>query len=375
MRALVLEAELRAAVALSDAARLPASTVWADPALVEREVPEPRIAAPHDVIVSVACCGICGSDLHASQAGPDGHVLFGGSARLPVVLGHELAGTVLHAGSAVTHLAAGDVVTVESIWACWNCDECRGGYLNECRDGNLLGLTTDGGLAPLVRVDSRHCYSITSLVRRHGIDRAFELGALLEPLGVAYRGLVRAHFRADDRVVVVGVGPIGLATVMLARALGATQIAAFDRNASRVALAAAAGARAFVAEDGTLDHALSEAFDGERATLAVEAGGTPGAFDSAFASLGNRGRLLVLGRMPANVALDTNTLLSKALSVIGSRGHAGAGIFRTLIDRLADGSFDPSTIITGRFGFSQLQEAFAYARLGDGGKTLIRVAE
>ncbi len=196
-----------------------------------------------------------------------------------------------------------------------------------------------------------------------------------EPLGVAYRGLMRAHLRADDRVAVVGVGPIGLATVVLARALGVTQIAAFDRNASRVALAEAAGARAFVADDGSLDDVLGEAFDGERATLAVEAGGTPGAFESAFASLGNRGRLLVLGRLPARVPLDTNTLLSKALTVIGSRGHAGADIFQTLIGRLADGSLDPSGLITGRFGFSQVQEAFAYARQGDGGKTLIRVAE
>ena len=372
MRALLLDAECRRA-SLADPAKMPASAVWANPVLRECDVAEPAISTPHDVIIRVACCGVCGSDLHCSEAGPDGHVAFGGPARLPVILGHEFAGTIVEVGGAVTRVSVGEVVTAESIWACWTCEECRAGHLNECVDGNLLGLTVNGALAPLVRVDSRHCYSIAPLVERHGAEKAWELGALLEPLGVAERGLNRAGAHADDRLVVVGAGPIGLAAIMLAKARGVTSIVAFDRLASRVALAEAAGARAFLARDGAIDDAAGGLFGGQRATLAVEAGGTTEAFDLAFASLGNRGRLLVLGRLPTRVAFDTNTLLSKSLTVIGSRGHAGADIFRTLIDRLTTGRLDPSAMITARFGFSQLLEAFAYARQGTGGKTLVRI--
>lgn len=378
VKALVLHAERRGLSTLADPAHAPASTIWADPVLLEEEVPEPQITHPYDVIVHVAVCGVCGSDLHCSQAGPDGYVSFGGPARLPVILGHEFTGAVTRVGNAVTNVAVGDVVTAESIWACWRCDECRAGHLNECRHGELLGLTVNGAFAPSVLVDARHCYSIEPLVRRYGLERALELGALLEPLGVAHRGLTRAGVRADDRIVVVGTGPIGLGIIMLAREAGVTNIVAFDLIDSRVTLAEAAGARAFNVTSltefrGGVDAAIRDAFGGQLASLAVEAGGTVEAFDTAFASLENRGRLLVLGRMPTRVPLDTNALLSKALSLIGSRGHAGNDIFRELIDKVTDGSLEPSWLITARFGILQQQEAFAHAREAAGAKTLIRV--
>ncbi len=374
----MLHAKRRGPSNLADPAEVPASSVWVDPVLREEEVPEPQITHPYDVIVRVAVCGVCGSDLHCSHAGQDGYVSFGGPARLPVILGHEFTGTVTRVGNAVTNVAAGDRVTAESIWACWKCDECRAGHLNQCRRRELLGLTVNGALASSVLVDARHCYSIEPLVSRYGVDRALELGALLEPLGVARRALTRARVRADDRIVVVGTGPIGLGIIMLAREAGVTKIVAFDLIDSRVTMAEAAGARAFNVTSltqfrGGVDDAIRDAFGGQRASLAVEAAGTVEAFDTAFASLENRGRLLVLGRMPARVPLDTNALLSKALTLIGSRGHAGQGIFPELIRHVTDGPLDPSSLITARFGIHQLQEAFAHAREASGAKTLIRM--
>lgn len=378
MKALVLHAERRGRVDLTDPAKAPASTVWVNPILRTDEAPEPQIVTPHDVIVRVAVCGICGSDLHCSYPGVDGYVSFGGPARLPVTLGHEFTGTVVAVGAAVTNVTVGDIVTAESIWACWKCDDCRAGHLNECQRVELLGLTVNGALAPLVRVDARHCYGIGALVRRYGCDRALELGTLLEPLGVAYRGLARAEFRSDDRVVVIGAGPIGLAVIMLAKAAGAPSVVAFDVIDSRVALAEAAGATAFhvgalTGNGSGIEQAVTGAFGGQAASLSVEAAGTTEAFEAALASLANRGRLLVLGRMPAAVSFDTNGLLSKSLCVVGSRGHAGNGIFPSLIQKVASGALDPSPLITARFGFSEIFEAFAHARESFGAKTLVRV--
>ena len=354
---------------LADAAHAPASTVWSQPVLGVEQVPEPQLASPHDVIVRVAWCGICGSDLHCSEAGPDGCVRFGGPARLPVVLGHEFTGTVTMVGDAVSNIAVGDLVTAESIRACWECDECRAGHLNECRAVELLGLTVHGAFAPVVRVDARHCYRLDPLVWRFGRARALELGALLEPLGNAYRGLKRAGLHAADRVVVVGVGPIGLGAVMLARAAGVRDIVAFDQIQDRIDVARECGASAHLVAPGE----IATAARGSDASLVVEAAGTVEGFELAFASLANRGRLLVLGRLPTRPALDTNAMVSKSLSLIGSRGHAGGGIFPTLVERIAAGSFDPSPMITARFPMSRVHEAFAHARAGSGVKTLVRV--
>lgn len=377
MKALVLHAERRGRIDLADPSRAPASAVWAHPILREDEVPEPEIQHPHDVIVRVAYCGVCGSDLHCSEAEADGSVSFGGPARLPVVLGHEFTGTVMRTGAAVTTVAVGDLVTAESIWACWTCTECRAGHLNECERGELLGLTMNGAMAPLVRVDARHCYRLEPLAGRYSRKGVLEVGTLVEPLGVAHRGLTRASLRPDDRLVVVGAGPIGLAIILLARAAGVSSIVAFDLLDSRVTLAEAAGARAFnlasLVERGVRPEAVVHDILGAKASLAVEAAGTVGAFETAFASVANRGRLLVLGRIPGCVPFDTNALLSRSLSVIGSRGHAGKDVFRDVIEKITGGTIHPSPLISARFGLSQAHEAFAHARSGAGAKTLIRV--
>ena len=351
--------------------------MWAHPVLGEDEVPEPQIEHPQDVIIRVAYCGICGTDLHCSQPAANGMVSFGGAARFPVVLGHEFTGTIVRTGTAVTSLAVGDLVAAESVSACWECTECRAGHLNECERGELLGLTVNGAMAPLVRVDARHCYAIGRLADRYGRDQALRVGTLIEPLGVAHRGLTRAALRTDDRLVVVGLGPIGLGVIQLAKAAGVAQIVAFDPLESRVALARAAGADACTLasmhERNTSPTAVVIDRFGARASLVVEAAGTTDAFELAFAALGPRGRLLVLGRMPERVPFDTNRLLSSALTVIGSRGHAGADAFGAVINKIADGVIDPSPLLTACFDFADAQAAFAHARSGSGAKTIVRV--
>lgn len=371
MKALVLSGDRRSN---KDPTRTPASTVWANPRLTLEDVPEPMVQTPHDVVVRVVCCGVCGSDLHCSASGPDSFVTFGGPANLPTVLGHELAGTVAAKGSAVSHLSVGEAVTAESIVACWRCAECLAGHLNECRQANLLGLTVNGAFTEFVRVDARHCYSIERLVRQHGPAQAFAIGALFEPMGVALRGLKRAGFTPADRLAVVGLGPIGLGVIILARLAGVTQVVGFDINESRVQIARSFGATCFSlspSADGDIA-AVTRTVCGEQgASLVVEAAGTKSGFEAAFAALANRSRLLVLGRMPGRVPLDTNQLLTTSTSVIGSRGHAGYGIFPELIERAATGEFDPTVLISSRFPFSDWTEAFAVARTQSGTKTLI----
>jgi threonine dehydrogenase-like Zn-dependent dehydrogenase len=352
----------------------PGSRIWRDPRLSVRPTAPAQVRDPFDIVVTVSHCGICGSDLSCAHAGPDGYMRFGGPARAPVVLGHEFTGRIVALGDAVTGFAPGEMITAESIWACHDCPQCRDGHFNECQGGiELLGLTVDGAFAPTVRVDARHAYSIEPLVDRLGCDRALEVGTLLEPLGNAHRGLSRARLVASDRLVVVGAGPIGLGAVALARQAGVREIVVVERSHDRRALAMALGAGFAASELG--DPAAGRLWDGQGATLAVEAAGTEAALRTAAGCLGPRGRLLALGRMPESVTTDQNRFMSLGLEVIYSRGHAGYGIFPHLIDAIATGALDISPLITARFPFSKILAAFDHARSGAGGKTIVRLEE
>lgn len=356
-----------------------ASQVWRDPVLSIEHVAEPSISTPNDIIVETFTCGICGSDLHCSEAGPDGFVTFGGQANLPIVLGHEFVGRVVAVGLNVKTLQKDDLIAAESISACWNCTECLDGHLNECKAINLVGLTVNGAFAPYVRLDARHCFSIHELVGTLGLEVAKQVGAILEPVGVAYKGIIRkAKVRAGETVAVFGLGPIGLMSTILAFYAGASSVIGFDLLDERVALAGRLGAKAFninTLEGNGLsaEDVVLELTKGRGAEVAVEAAGASFAFDYALASLAARGRLLVLGRMPEPLLIDINNMMSRSIDIISSRGHAGYKIFPTLINLLATGAIDINPVITNHFNFSEVLEAFAHARLGNDGKILINL--
>lgn len=360
---------------------LAANLMWRKPQVSVEEVPQPRLIADNDVIVEVAVCGVCGSDVHACAADDQGYVQFSGPARLPVVLGHEFTGQVVEVGRGVTTLRVGQWVTAESISACWSCSACQAGHLNQCQRINLVGLTVDGAFAPYVRIDARHCYPIASILDQFGVARGSELGSLLEPLGCAYNAL---HINAGgvsrhDRVAVFGTGPIGLGAVALARAAGASFIVAFDIIDERVSLATALGADAAVnlallAKQGiSLREVLAELTHGQGITLAVEAAGAAELFPELPSVLAARGRLIYVGRSATPLTLDPNPLVSGALRIVGSRGHAGYGIFPCLIDRLASGRLDLNPLITARFPFSSALTAIAQAQQQCDGKILVQV--
>lgn len=364
-----------------------ANMVWRAPFVSVRDVPEPSALADDEVLIEVCVNGICGSDVHASEAGPDGYVRFSGPARLPVVLGHEFVGRVISHGVGATNLRVGQFVSAESVQACRKCRPCRAGHLNQCASIDLIGLTVDGALAPLVRVKEFHCHPIDQILERFGEERGIELGAALEPLGCAFNGMFidrdgrrREGVTRTDRVAVFGVGPIGLGAIALARCMDVSKIIAFDLSDERADLAKRLGADAAfnvgrLRRDGhSLCEAIDDVTDGEGVSVVVEAAGAPGLFAEALAVLSERGSIIYLGRTPEQVSFDANQLVSKAIYVNGSRGHAGYGIFPSLIEMIASGRLDLSHFVTARFDFADLAAAFARAREQRDGKILIQVS-
>lgn len=194
---------------------------------------------PDQVQIKVKDCGICGSDLHAYSEGwglpTQPHPLTGKT--VPITLGHEFSGEVVKVGSAVTDLKVGDGIAVEPLLACGKCDNCRSGNYNFCDNvvaedgaGNFLGFSQDGGMAEYANIDDVFAHKLPE-------GMSYELGALCEPVSVSYEGLKKCGLREGQTVAVMGAGPIGLTTALLARIAGANRVYISDVSEVRLAKA------------------------------------------------------------------------------------------------------------------------------------------
>lgn len=325
--------------------------VWRNPRISVATVPDPSPAAD-EVVIRVKACGICGSDFHFVESDGDGYMLYPGLVRTPVVTGHEFAGVVEAVGPAVKDFAPGDPVCAEEIAWCGDCLACRAGRPNNCTRIEELGFSFDGAHAELVRTRARYCWSLAPLVEA-GIpqERVFQLGALVEPTGVAYIAIFvsAGGFMPGASVGVVGAGPIGLAAIALARAAGAGRIVAFEVAEGRRALASAMGADLVLdpqslGSDG-IAAAVREASRGRGIDMWVEASGAARVTETMAASLAPAGKLVLIGRGPHMIDLDPELLIVRGASIHGSIGHSGSGAFGRVIDLMAAGRLDMARLV------------------------------
>ena len=176
-----------------------------------REMPEHALSGK-EVLIKVAACGVCGTDVHIFHGDK-------GSAEVtpPVVLGHELSGTVVSVGDNVTSLTDGDHVTVDPNSYCGQCHYCRIGKKQLCTSLYAVGVNRDGGFAEYCYVPEAQCYRLNE-------DIPLEFGAMAEPLACCIHGIDNAEIRTGDTVLVVGGGAIGLMMVQLAKLSGASKV-------------------------------------------------------------------------------------------------------------------------------------------------------
>ncbi|HLW96030.1 MAG TPA: alcohol dehydrogenase catalytic domain-containing protein, partial [Solirubrobacteraceae bacterium] len=196
-------------------------------AVVDAEAREPRA---QEVVIDVAYTGICGTDLHILHGAMDQRV------ELPIVLGHEMAGTVAAIGGAVDEWTLGDRVTVMPLSWCGECPACRAGHSHICHRLDFLGIDSPGSMQTQWVVPSDVLLELpASLALTHA--------ALAEPTAVAVHDVNRAALREGERVVVVGGGPIGMLVASVARSRGA-DVVLFEVSEQRLALARELGLRA-----------------------------------------------------------------------------------------------------------------------------------
>ncbi|NLA59132.1 MAG: galactitol-1-phosphate 5-dehydrogenase [Firmicutes bacterium] len=325
-------------------------------------IPYPK-AEPGDVIVRIGACGICGSDLPRA---------FDGKAHFyPTVVGHEAAGEVVEIGAAVTRFSPGDRVAVAPLVPCMGCEACQLGRYSLCGQYSFVGSRRQGCMAEYVAVPERSLVPIPK-------DLSYEQAAMLEPATVPLYGLLKVGSLAGLRVVVLGVGTIGLLAMMWTKFLGASQVIAVDINDWKLDRARELGADEVINSkglgngDGGLVEAVRSVTSGAGCDLAVETAGHPITQVQAVEICANGGRVLYVGTAhePVHFAPKAfEAIVRKELVIYGSWMSYSAPFpgreWQIAAKALSNGALDPSAMITHRFELAEAREAFETLRSSD----------
>jgi threonine dehydrogenase-like Zn-dependent dehydrogenase len=351
------------------------SNVWRYPKLEVREWPDPELG-PHDVLLEVQACGVCGSDMHFYETDEEGYILYPGLTRFPTILGHEFSSKVVELGPEVTMLKVGDYVTTEEMIWCGRCTPCRNGYPNHCENLEEIGFTIPGAFAKYVAVDEKFCWKVDGILERHGVEKGVELAALTEPTTVAYNGIFErgGGIRPGHYAAVFGTGPIGLAAVGLLEAAGAGRIVAFEVSPERRELAKKVGADyVYDPREVSPHEVMMELSKGEGFNMMVEAAGAPDlTVPEMEKSLAINGKIVQIGRAAKRVPMFLEVLQVRRSQVFGAQGHSGHETFPNVIRMVASGRLDLSPIITARYKLDDTVEAIAKATQRKDGKIIVR---
>ncbi len=339
--------------------------VWKDIRGAMTDRPEP-ICGDNEVKIKVGAAGICGTDAHLLEKDEMGYTLYDGHTKYPIITGHEFAGEIVEIGKNVKKLKVGDLVSVESMHWCGECDACRRGMFNQCKELEEPGLTYDGGFAEYATVHAKYCYKLNDIMDYYCGDKmtAMELGAMIEPTGVAYNGLfVRGGgIRPGGHVAVFGAGPIGLAAIQLMKTSGAAKLIAFESIPERVELAKACGAD-YVYDPTSFSSPEEQAemimdlTNGAGISLFAEcAGATRFTYPVMAKSLAIGGKTVQIGHTVGLTPVDIYGWQWNAATISGSNGQSGQGIYPDVIALMASGRIDMRKMVTGRFNLEDIEE-------------------
>jgi len=271
-----------------------------------QEVPVPEIG-PADVLVEVVSAGLCGTDIKIYN----GHF----KTVLPVVIGHEGSGIVAKVGEKIGHIKPGARVCFEtSRTICGNCHFCRTGKYNLCDARKGLGYGANGTFAQYVAVAGERTHIIPEHVT---MDEA----ALCEPLAVAVRAVTAiSTLKAGDTAVVIGAGPIGLFTIQVARAVGASRVIAIDLNKNRLRLAQELGADHVVclADGVSASEAVAEFTRGVGGDVVFEVSGAPEAALQSIDLARKNGQVVLVGLYPGEIPVFWSKVVMREIEIKGS---------------------------------------------------------
>jgi threonine dehydrogenase-like Zn-dependent dehydrogenase len=307
------------------------------------ERPDP-VAGPGQVVVEVIATGICGSDFHG-YSGENGR-------RHPgQIMGHETVGRIRELGTEVAELMVGQLVTVNPVMSCGACPACLSGQEHWCSRRVVLGVAPEipAAFADRVAVPAANIVPLPE-------DMPEELGALVEPMAVGYHAVRRGQPNPDDRVLVIGGGPIGQACLLAARRLGVQAMALSDVSPSRRDLCARLGAEVVDPTAGNLPEAVADRLGGP-ATLVVDAVGVNRTVADAMAASSLGSRIVLVGMGSPQLDLAAYTLSTAERSLIGSFTYTAAEFIQTAewVGTVPEGIGE---LIDGRVGWEGAPQSF-----------------
>jgi threonine dehydrogenase-like Zn-dependent dehydrogenase len=328
---------------------------------VEVDVPEPGHG---QVLVRTKASSICGSDIRAIYRE---HLGTGPEAYQGVIAGHEPCGQVVAVGPGCRRLSSGDRVVIYHIAGCGVCDECRSGYMIGCTSPlrAAYGWQRDGGHAEFLLAEEATCVLLPA-------ELSYVDGALVScGFGTAYEGLLRLRLSGRDRLLITGLGPVGLAAAMLGRALGAGPIIATDIEPER---------RKIAEELGLVDHALpadaaaqaavGELTGGRGCEASIDCSGSGVARVFALENTRTWGRCAFVGEGGEITFPVSELLIHKQIALYGS-WVTSLGHMAELLANLVRWGLHPERIVTHRYPLEQADEAYRVADGGAAGKVCV----
>jgi L-iditol 2-dehydrogenase len=308
------------------------------------EVPEPKVIPGH-VVIEVAAAGLCGTDLHIYH---DEY-----PSRPPVIMGHEVAGTVIEIGQGVTTCRVGELVTSETYFSvCEKCDYCRAGLPNLCRSRKSIGSGVHGAFTRYVLVPERNVHPLPP-----NVDAL--AGALTEPLACCVHALERTRVEPGDAVVISGPGAIGLLMAQVVKAAGGRVILlGAHADEARLNMGKQLGVDVAVNVQATDAHEIVAAMTGGLgADVAFECAGAEASAQKCLHLVRPRGRYVQVGLFGKAVQWDLDQICFKELQVSGSFAHLPSAWRKALI-LLASGQVQTRPLISTILPISEWQQAF-----------------
>ena len=329
-----------------------------DQPLCIEEVPTPSPGAD-EILVEVAGCGLCHTDLHYLDHGTPTF------KKPPLILGHEVSGTVAALGADVSAWSEGDRVLLPAVYGCGQCRLCREGRENICERMVMFGNNVDGGYAEYMLAPAKDTLALPQEIPL--VEGCIIADAVTTP----YHAVVnRGRVMPGDTVVVFGCGGVGLNVVQIAAALGA-EVIAVDLIDDKLEWARKLGAAETVNSEGVerVDKVIRK-MTGGGADIAFEVIGLPITQEQAFASVRTGGRFVVVGFASKPMTLQSGKVMYREMEIIGSLGCRAVDYPRVLA-MAAQGKIKISELVTAKYPLDKINVAFDGLRRGEGIRAVI----
>jgi (R,R)-butanediol dehydrogenase/meso-butanediol dehydrogenase/diacetyl reductase len=331
-----------------------------------QDFPDP-VPGDGDALIKIDYCGICATDIEEYQFGP---TFIGDQPNpvtgrtLPIVIGHELTGTVIEVGRDVTSVAVEDRVVINGVLACGECWWCRGDKENQCPNNASVGFGADGGLADYIAWPARQAVTLPDNV-------SSEEAGLVEPTSVGHHAVRRGNITAGDQVAVLGAGTVGLLAMQAARAMGAW-VCAMDVRPMSLERADELGADALI-DSSQADAAeqLLELTDGRGPDVVIDAAGAPKTPHLAIDLVRRGGRVVLVAIYTSVPEFDFNSLLNKEIELAGSIGYQQQDV-EAAVKMIGAGQIKTAPLISGIIGLDEVVDV-GYARMMSPTKDVFRL--